>query len=517
MVQPTGSDDGALGSDQLQDRAVKGAAWTMLHTVVSLPIAFLVNLLLARVLAPEGYGRLAFLTTLIAIVGGLIALGLSTAMIQFGSKAHAAGRTDEVRRILSASQGFRLLIVAPVLTLLVIVLVDVPVALLLLAVAFGVWVPALLDGAPITLFIENKTAVGARIAMASNLLVQVGVVVVVLWLGTADSVWAARTVLTAGGIGLALLAISPRYRSAVLRPRLPRGFPAGFWKFALPTGAAGMIGELALSRTEVLYLTWWSTAEAAGLYALAFGLAGHIFAPAHALTGPLLPAISGIHEVDPTRVVEAFARTVRASCTIISLLTATALPALVVLVPTLYGDAFAEAAPAVLVLGIVGALMVVTGPVSAFVLARLSSRVFLHAHTAALGVNLLAALVLIPTFGMWGAVIANAAAALTQLGVLLVSEQRDLQMSLVSLVTNMLPVFIGAVACSAGWAASRALSTHAIGEATVAALVAVLLLFLGLRAMNSGLDSGDASAILRVSPLRLQPLVGVLLSVITRR
>ncbi len=147
-----------------------------------------------------------------------------------------------------------MLVVAPVLTLLVLLLIDVPWLLLAVAVAFGVWVPAFLDGAPITLFIENKTATGAKITMVSSLAVQVGVVAAVLWIGTADSVWAARIIIAALGIGLALPAIAPRYRRAVLRPRLPRHFPPGFWRFAIPTGVAGLIGSLVVSRTEVLFL-----------------------------------------------------------------------------------------------------------------------------------------------------------------------------------------------------------------------------------------------------------------------
>ena len=39
-----------LGRRELQDRAVRGVTWTMLNTVVSLPIGFVVNLVVARVL-----------------------------------------------------------------------------------------------------------------------------------------------------------------------------------------------------------------------------------------------------------------------------------------------------------------------------------------------------------------------------------------------------------------------------------------------------------------------------------
>lgn len=509
--------DEPVSHSGLQERAIKGVAWTMIHTVVSIPIAFLVNLLLARVLEPAGYGRLAFLTTVIAVIGGVLALGLTAAMIQFGAKAHAAGRVDEVRAILSSSQGFRLIFVAPVLTIFVIALVDVPVALLVVAIAFGVWVPAFLDGAPITLFIENKTAAGAKIAMVSNLIIQVGVVGAVLWLGTADGVWAARIVLTATAIALALPVISRGYRRAVLRPRLPRHFPDGFWRFAIPTGTAALIASLALSRTEVLYLTWWSTPEAAGLFALAFGLAGHVFAPAQALTGPLIPAVSGLHEVGQDKVRAAFGRTMRASSTVVALMSAGTLPALTVLVPTLYGEQYQAAAPAVLALGVVGGLTVSTGALSAFVLARLSGGAMLRTNICALAVDVTVALALIPWLGLWGAVLANNAATITRVAILFVLETRSQEIAWWRGVALLSPLGWSAVACALAWAATTVVDINPWVEATLTSLVALLVLTTALRVTSSGLEPGDRDAVLRTVPSKFVPVASFGLGLVTRR
>lgn len=515
MTEPTDSAETASSRAQLQRRAVKGVAWTMIHTVVSVPVAFLVNLLLARVLAPEGYGRLAFLTEVITIAGGILALGLTSAMIQFGSKAHIAGRTSEVSDILSSSQGFRLLVVAPALTLLVLLLIDVPWLLLAVAIAFGVWAPAFLDGAPITLFIENKTATGAKITMVSSLAVQVGVVTAVLWVGTADSVWAARIIIAALGIGLALPAIAPRYRRAVLRPRLPRHFPPGFWRFAIPTGVAGLIGSLVVSRTEVLFLQWLSTPTQVGLFALAFGVSSHVFAPAQALTGPLIPAISGLREISPDHVAEALHRTLRVSSTTAALLVATGIPALALLLPTLYGEEFSGASGAVVALGVVGGLAISTGPVTAFVLARLSGRHLLMANVGALVVDIALALALIPGMGLWGAVIANAAGTLTQLSTLLLSEIRALDLRVTVTVFDMLPTLIVAGASVCSWWAAERLPTYPLVQALIAAVTSLGLLIFGLRATRSGLTHSDADALLRNLPHRLTRPGRILVAALT--
>ncbi len=489
----------------------------MIHTVVSVPIAFLVNLLLARILDPEGYGRLAFLTTLITLASSVLALGLAPAMIQFGAKAHAARRTKVVTEILASAQGFRLLIVAPVITILVLFMIQVPWILLVLAVIFGVWVPAVLNSGPIALTIENRTAANAKIVLVLSLVVQASVVAALLWFGTADSVWATRVILTAIGMAPALWLISPPYRRAVLHPRLPKHFPPGFWRFAIPTGIAGLIGELVVSRTEVLFLQWLATPTAVGLFALAFGVSSHIFAPAQALTGPLVPAVSGLREVSPNRVVDAFLRTLRASSVVTALLIAGTVPALALLVPLLYGEEYRSAAPAVLVLGVIGGFAVTSGPLSAFILARLSARLFLVANITALAIDVVLALALIPSLGLWGAIIANGAGTLTRLSVLFISEVRALDLRMFDAFSTLLPTVVAAFACGFAWFTAGMVPTHVIIQSLVAAAVALALLLIGMRATHTGLTAADSNALLRIAPSRLRPLFAPILSWMEKR
>ena len=317
---PTGEPAGGLSRGDLQDRAIQGASWTIIHTVVSLPLAFLVNIVLARTLGVVDYGRLAYLTTVMGVAGGIISLGTHSALIQFGAKAHAAGNTASVQRLLSGIQGFRLFITAPLMAVLVLVIASVSTPMLVVAVVFGVLVPATFSTAADCLGIENKTAAGAKINMAVNVVLQLAVASVAVTIATADAVWATRLIIGELVIGLSsLVFVAPEYRRAVLHPRWPRGLPEGFWRFALPVGAAGLIGGLVVSRSEVVVLTWMSQPEAAGVFAMAFGLAGHIFAPAQALIGPLIPAVSGLREVDEASVGRAFLRSLRGVSTIVGL------------------------------------------------------------------------------------------------------------------------------------------------------------------------------------------------------
>ncbi len=508
---------GALNRGELQHRAVRGVMWTLIHIFVSLPVGFVVNIVIARVLGAVDYGRLAFLTAAMEVAGGIVALGVTPALVQFGAKAHAAGRRDEVRRLLSQAQGFRLLVVAPLLSVFVVAVARTDPVIVVLAVVFGVLMPAALDGAPACLGIENKTAAGARVVLVSALMTQAAVLIVALTLATADAIWAARLVMTAGVVALALVPVSPDYRGAILRPRLPRGLPPGFWRFSIPAGAASIISTLVLSRSEIFILTWFSMPAAAGAFALAFGLAGHLFAPAQAIIGPLVPAISGLHEVDSASVAPAFRRTLRAGSAIVAGLSAVALPALALLVPWIYGPAFASASPLVVVLGIAGGCLVVAAPVMAFTLARLSATRVLWASGSALVVDLALAVGLVPLLGVWGAVIANVAGSATQLGLLLRGELAVLHLTWRTVAWDVAPVGVGVLACLVAWGVSGAVAGLPVVAAVLAAVMGLALLVVGMRLSRSGLTEPDAAALLRNLPGSVARLVATPIGWLTVR
>ena len=510
--------EGGLSRGDLQNRAIRGASWTVIHTVVSLPLAFLVNIVLARTLGVVDYGRLAYLTTVMGIAGGIISLGTGSGLIQFGAKAHAAGDAASVQRLLSSIQGFRLFVTAPVMSLLVLVIASVSTPMLVIAVVFGVLVPATFSTAADCLGIENKTAAGAKVNMAVNVVLQIAVASVAVTIATADAVWATRMVIGQLGIGfLCLIFVAPEYRRAVLRPRWPRGLPQGFWRFALPIGAAGVIGTLVVSRSEVVVLSWMSQPEAAGVFAMAFGLAGHIFAPAQALIGPLIPAVSGLREVDEAAVGRAFLRSLRGVSTIVGLLVAGALPAFAALVPSIYGDQYSQVSDVMLWLGLAGALLVVAGPVQAFVQARLSGWRVLIVNIVALIVDIVLMVSLIPNLGVWGAVIANVAASIIQLIALLSGELRAQALSWGRVLRNSLPVLIGGAACASAWGLVSVLALHPIPAALLAGSIGLAVFLGGIRALRSGLEGADADAIAQALPARVRPVVGVLLSACTAK
>ena len=506
-----------LDRGELQARALSGVRWTALHTVVAVGLGFGVNILLARVLGVVDYGRVAYLTTVITIAGVIAELGLGMAVVQFGTKAHAMGHTEVVRSVLSRSQGFRLLVIAPVVSLTVLLVVRVDPLLMALAIGFGIWLKAALSGTPAALTIENKTAQIAKNAMVVNLLTQVAVVVAALTSRDADTVWISRVTVGALGVVLALPYVSRAYRRAVLHPALPRGFPTGFWRYAVPAGVASILGNLIVSRTEVAFLTWSGNTAAAGLFALAFGLAVHVFSPAQALVGPLIPAISGLRAVDAASLGRALRRTMRASATLSALLVAGGLGPLALLLQPIYGAEFAGAAPVVVALGIGAAVATTGSPLLAFIQARLAGGAVLKLNLAAVVVNLVLIVALLPVLGLWGAVIANLAGVAVRNGLLLVTESRDAQVRLSAALWDVAPLLVGSVACLLVHAVARTAPTGLVTTAVLSAVAGVVLYVVGLRVLHLGLAAPDAAALEASVSARLRPSVHRVLGLLAHR
>lgn len=81
----------SLSAGELQRRAISGSAWTAVNVVVTVPVAFVANAIVARSLGVGSYGHLAFLTATLGLATVLANFGFSNALIQQGSRAVAGG------------------------------------------------------------------------------------------------------------------------------------------------------------------------------------------------------------------------------------------------------------------------------------------------------------------------------------------------------------------------------------------------------------------------------------------
>lgn len=491
----------AVDRAELQRLAVSGSLWTATHVLISLPVAFAANAIVARILGVSDYGRLAFLTALLFTLGAVLNLGTSGATIQFGAAAQAQGRTDDVNVLMRKTLTLQLL-QAPLLVAVTIVVLQGSASYLVAAAVIGIAASLLLGTCSLALTVESRTGVAARLAMVSNVLIQVAVVAAAIAFHSAAGVWAVRTSVAGLVVGLCLIPLATQRRRACLRPALPRHFPEGYWRFALSVGSATLIATLVFSRSEILLLQWLSTPASVGLFALAFGIAIHLTSLAGVLLGPLIPTIAGLVATEPSATVRAYRRVLGASSLFVGFLTAVVLPPVYVLVPLIYGQQFADVSSLLLGLSLAALLNMLANPTYAFVAARGQGFRLLRLYGIALVVNVFCAVPLILLWDAWGAVIANAAGSIVA-SVLLVSNELRSQKVGWAVVVAPLRVWLASVAIAgAVIAMSFASPMPALPTAGVATLIAFLGWVVSLRVVRGGLDDADLRAIAGALPRR---------------
>jgi len=304
--------------------------------------------------------------------------------------------------LLARATGWKLLVQMPVVVAVGVLLFDHAGLLIVASFAGVTVVSALFDAALIGLTVTQRTAAGARIAMVATTVSQLAGVAVVLVAPTASGVWVARY--AAGVIGplAAVLVLDPALRRAVFRPRLPRGMPPGFWRFALQFVGSGLLGLLVFNRSEVLVLELFGDHRGLGLYALSYGLAVHLAAPVDAATTPLVAGLGGLLASSPALVGRGLLRAQRLVALVSGALVAMVVPALVLVVPVLYGSGYHGAGMLLAVLAVVSTLRVLKHPVDALLNARRRAGVLLKANVTSFIVDAAVAFGAIAVVGVWG-------------------------------------------------------------------------------------------------------------------
>ena len=69
-------------SESLKQKTVKGVSWSFIDNITNYGIAFIVGIVLARILTPEEYGVMAMVTIFIAVSNSIVDSGFSNALIR---------------------------------------------------------------------------------------------------------------------------------------------------------------------------------------------------------------------------------------------------------------------------------------------------------------------------------------------------------------------------------------------------------------------------------------------------
>lgn len=492
---------------ELQDRALRGSLWTLVSFGATLPLSIVANAVTARILGPTEYGHLAFLLAAFSIALPITEFGFGQALAQWGVSSEMKADAATTDSLLRSRNGFSLGVQLPLLW---------AGGLFLLRAEPG-WVQAVFlmttlvlvagGGAQAALLIQNRTEAMAKITMLVGIAIQFGIVLAAVETEDASGVWSARLVLSALAPVFAAAILSRRLRRVAFLPRLPRGLPSGFWRFALLSWVAGASALLVYSRSEIFVLRLYDQAVELGLFAVAYGLSQQLTLPLVSLLAPLFPAGAGLTAAHPEHVREGFLRATRyfalVSGGLLSLV-----PAVFLVTPIAFGEDFSRSAVLFVPLAVASTLQAAASPFTILAFARRRGGVLVGAFVGALAVDVAAAVVLVAFYGAWGAVVANILGQLTSIAVLARRELAAQGTPTKEVVHNLRPWALGVVALGPGFAIGGIVqATFTPLAAVVAAAIAGVAVFGVLLRVTGGiLTTADAGALLGLVPRRLAGL-----------
>ena len=405
----------------LAGRAFSGAVWGTIQTVVLLPVNFLGSVLVARLLGPGDLGAFVALMVFLSISAPLLDFGFGSALQQWAGRAVGAGNMAEAEALFRKALGFHLLVQQPgILIAAAFLLRDSPPSYFWAFAAMSL-TGAALGSVNHWLVANNRLALGAKRSLVAGVLGNIVLVGVAAAGGSPELMWLARQAVQLMPAFAILAALTRSELRILLRPRLPRGMPEGFWTFARPMWVTVVLGAVLSTRSEVYLLQWNGLAEAAGVFAVAFGLGTQItavFTGVHTSFTAASITLSGESEA---RLQRAMVRG-QAMFSVLASLALAAGAGVPFLIVPLYGDAYASATllmPLILIATTL-AFSLTTFGVGALV--RRQRRRLLVAQALAVVLDLGLAAALIPMIGLVGASL-GAAAGLIAVNVALLGRE----------------------------------------------------------------------------------------------
>lgn len=389
---------------------------------------FIAGVVVARTLGVQGAGEIAYSIWLIAFLVPFFDLGAASTVSRFAPALIGTGENDEVRQLSTAL--FRVMLCAMLAAAAGIVAIGT-----ISDRSYGSWNdlishsgslgPDLLSptlkwtivGAWLVLqgltsfssaFLRGTFRFGtaALIALGSSALQLAAVTMGALVLGTNGAL-----------LGYALgqlpgLAVCIQF--AVGPGRLPTQYRVRILRYAGYAWAGNIAAAFVWSRIEIFFLGQFWNSNVVALFACALSLSNLAVQAPTLLSAGLLPLFSSqMARNDTLQVQKAFSATTRAMALLVFPSCFGAAAVLPELLPLLYGTAFEPAAPEAVILLIAAAF---TGPsvvtINLVYAAERSDFVFFSGVIGAV-LSVLSGLVLVPTFGPFGAALSRAIVQIT--------------------------------------------------------------------------------------------------------
>lgn len=462
-----------------QADAVRGSLWTLLASAVALPLSLAVTTVLARLLGADEFALFTLYAAIYLYAVPLFNAGFAESSMQAIAEAHATGRPKDVEDVVRRLSGYHLLVQGPLTVGLTVALLRSGPAPVMVAAGFAVAVATAVESSTVVLVATARNAMLARFALLMNVVSAIAVILTVVVTRSAPLTWAAQVSCLAIPPVLGFTCLSAEHRRAILRPLLPRKWPAGFLSYAGSALVGGYVSMLVFGRSELFVLSAFGQTEAVAAFALTIALAGKLTTLVDSLMAPIAPVAAGLIASAPELAPRALGRALRISTLLAGTTMALTVPGAAVLMPVLFGDEYAYARPAVVALGVVSCLLTAAGPLMAFAFATRSVRRVLGANVLCLSIDAALALILIGPIGLWGAVIASCTAQAVSAALLLLIVARRLELPVRQVALHARGLVVSAPALLLGSLAALMIDRPALAITTALTLGA-LALFLTL-------------------------------------
>ena len=508
-VSRAGSSQGAVEGRastprELQEKAAAGSIWTAAHSSLAVPIAFTANAVIARCLGVSGYGSLAVLTMSLALIVQASHLAFSSGVIQWGSGLSARGRTRELDNLLAKSLGFHCLVQLPIVLVAIFVLARNESWIVQMLLMSSSALSAGFSSFSLNMTVRQRSATEARLAMGTNFVVNSSVAVVAAVYRSPSLVWGTRTIGTNVFLPLTSRVTPISERKACWRLKFPKQMPIGFWRYCLFAWASGLVETLVLARSEVFLLGVLSGAAGAGTFAIAFGIAAQVTAPADALLAPLGAAVAALSSLDSERMSAALIRAIRLSSLFAAAILTAAGPALFLLIPEIYGRTYSKAAGVFMILCCASCLQTSLNPLVVFTRSRGRSDQALICSLVGLIVDLVVAVTLIPHLGIWGAVAASVLSFAVYFMLLAALEVRHHGLGGTAIARASLALWSAMSCLTIGLALNWTLTMRWNFLNGWGFLISGWFWLLFIRTSSVGLSVSEAAVIVGALPLRLR-------------
>ena len=406
-----------------------------------------VNVLLARRLGTDGYGRLALM-----LMGSQALLLMTvnwsyTGFIRFAAQEFASNQT------VSGTLWTRLAIIFPVATLAVVVAVIArdPLAAYLDVPPVGLWLVVLHFAAASAL-----SMIGA-VFQATGQMARYGVcllldkVLMLLCLVALPAPWTSDPIVVLACYAASALSVTVWGVSAMgwtaLRPVLPtRSAYRHLALFSVPALLTSWTGLLGASWFDLVILRWYVPMSGIGVYSLATQLTGVVQQITIIFSTLVLPPLSVmVAEKQDARIRLLMERLLPYWLLGTSILFSLVLFAVRVGVPLVFGESFGAAAPIVALLMIATSALALFNSCAPLVAARGSMWVLSGIYFASAAANVVLDLILIPSFGVVGSALATVIAYSTSAVLVLTYVQQKVGSRVVRLGWLTVPVLITSI------------------------------------------------------------------------